>query len=44
MKSAVLLLALITLSACNTIEGAGQDIGKAGSAISNSAKKVEQKL
>jgi predicted small secreted protein len=44
MKTVALLIALVTLAACNTIEGAGQDIGKAGSAISNTAKEVEKKL
>ncbi|MFC0402345.1 entericidin A/B family lipoprotein [Paraburkholderia rhizosphaerae] len=28
-----------TLSACNTVSGAGQDISKGGNAITNSAEK-----
>ncbi len=44
MKTTILLIALFTLAACNTIEGAGEDIGKAGSAISSTAKNVEKKL
>ncbi|NWK55346.1 entericidin A/B family lipoprotein [Verrucomicrobiaceae bacterium N1E253] len=43
-KSTSILLALLGLSAlalssCNTIAGAGQDIQKAGNAISNSASR-----
>ena len=30
-----------TLSACNTIEGAGQDISKGGQAISGAARDVK---
>jgi predicted small secreted protein len=33
------LLAVLGLSACNTIEGMGKDISKAGDAIENTAKK-----
>ena len=32
-------LSMLTLSACNTVHGVGQDIEKAGEAISNAAKK-----
>jgi entericidin B len=35
------LLAVLGLSACNTIEGMGKDIGKAGSAIEDTAKKAK---
>ena len=39
MKILFALLALsFTLSACNTVEGAGKDIKKAGEAIEKSAK------
>ncbi len=38
MKSLLLIASLLTLTACATIEGAGQDISAAGSAISNAAK------
>ncbi|HEY4350737.1 MAG TPA: entericidin A/B family lipoprotein [Paraburkholderia sp.] len=31
-----------TLSACNTVSGAGQDISKGGQAISNSADKAKE--
>jgi predicted small secreted protein len=33
------LLAVLGLSACNTIEGMGKDISKAGDAIENTARK-----
>lgn len=42
--TALILCTLALLAACNTIEGAGQDINKAGSAISRTAKDVEEKL
>lgn len=32
------------LSACNTIEGAGEDVQAAGSAVSNSAEKTKNAL
>lgn len=35
----MLMLSVLGLSACNTIHGMGQDIEKAGEAISNAAKK-----
>ena len=35
----MLLVAMLGLSACNTINGLGQDLEKAGEAISNAAKK-----
>ncbi len=35
----VVTLSMLTLSACNTVHGMGQDIEKAGEAISNAAKK-----
>ena len=42
-KTLVALLALLvsafTLSACNTIEGVGKDLGKAGDKIEEAAKK-----
>ncbi|MCJ8139983.1 entericidin A/B family lipoprotein [Falsirhodobacter halotolerans] len=34
------ILALAALAACNTVEGAGQDISTAGSAISQSSREV----
>jgi entericidin B len=34
-----LLLITLTLTACNTLRGVGQDVQKAGTAIENAAKK-----
>jgi predicted small secreted protein len=39
MITVAALLAVLGLSACNTIEGMGKDISKAGDAIENTAKK-----
>ncbi len=38
-KLALLIIAALALSACNTIAGAGQDIQKAGETIEGAAKK-----
>ncbi len=39
MKLVLTLIALsFVLSACNTVEGAGKDLKRAGEAIENSAK------
>lgn len=50
-KRVSLLLALIvlgcttvTLAACNTTRGAGEDISAAGHAISNTAQNVKNKM
>lgn len=40
----VLAGVVITLSACNTTAGVGQDVSAAGRAVSNSAEKVKQGL
>lgn len=37
--TALLMLALLTLSGCNTVKGVGQDVQKAGSTIEGAAKK-----
>ena len=37
----LLLVGTVSLTACNTVSGAGQDISKGGQAISNSAEKHE---
>ncbi len=40
MKKALLLIAVaFTLVACNTVQGVGKDVQKAGSAVENAAKK-----
>jgi entericidin B len=36
--------AVMSLSACNTVKGAGQDISNTGTATSNTAAAVQQKL
>jgi len=36
---ALSLVAVVSLSACNTMRGLGQDVQKAGSAIEDAAKK-----
>ncbi len=36
--------AVLGLSACNTVNGAGKDISNAGTATSNTASTVQQKL
>ncbi len=47
-RALLLALALASLapmlSACNTTAGAGQDLGAAGRAVTNSADKVKQGL
>jgi predicted small secreted protein len=45
MKSlTIVMLASLALSACNTVQGVGKDLGKAGDAISHSAEKTKEKL
>ena len=39
LLSALGLVAVMGLSACNTLRGIGQDVQKAGSAIEDAAKK-----
>ncbi len=44
-KTLLLLLATaVTLSACNTFQGMGQDIQGAGEALSGSAEKTKEKI
>lgn len=38
------LLAMLALSGCNTIGGAGEDIGAAGEAMSDTAEDVEEEM
>jgi entericidin B len=35
---------ILALSACNTVHGAGKDISNAGTATSNAASSVQQKM
>ncbi|WP_298610156.1 entericidin A/B family lipoprotein [uncultured Thiothrix sp.] len=41
---ACLIPFLMTLSACNTIAGAGKDVAKAGKAIEKEAKDTKKKM
>lgn len=36
--------AALSLSACNTVNGAGKDVSNAGQATSNAASSVQQKM
>ena len=36
--------AILSLSACNTVNGAGKDVSNVGTATSNTATSVQQKL
>jgi predicted small secreted protein len=38
-KMIVLVLALLTLSACNTIQGIGKDVKKVGEVVETAGKK-----
>lgn len=46
MTSKILLViaAAMALAACNTMAGAGKDVSAAGTAVTNSADKVEKKM
>lgn len=47
MKKATVLIALaaaFALSACNTFEGMGRDIEKAGEGLSDTASKTKEKI
>ena len=37
-------LAAVTLTACNTVEGAGKDVSATGNAIHDTAKDVKNKM
>ena len=37
LTRALIVIALTALAACNTVEGIGQDLGKAGNAIADAA-------
>lgn len=38
------LLAVVTLAACNTISGAGEDVRDAGSAITDQAQETQSEM
>ena len=41
-KSALALIALLALAACNTMQGAGRDVSAAGNALTDEAQDAEQ--
>lgn len=43
-KFILALIALVTLSACNTMQGAGQDVSAAGDALTNEAQETQQEM
>ncbi|MCW3784770.1 entericidin A/B family lipoprotein [Defluviimonas salinarum] len=44
LRLALPLLALFALTACETVKGAGRDLGTAGDAISSTAQSVQSEL
>ena len=44
IRIALVLTAVLGLAACETVQGAGKDIQKAGTAITSSAKKVQSDM
>jgi predicted small secreted protein len=38
------VMALLTLAACNTMQGAGQDVSAAGEALSSEASEAESEM
>jgi len=40
-KMVLALVAVLALSACNTMQGAGQDVSAAGSALTDEAQEAE---
>ena len=44
MRIAAFLLVLLTLGACETVQGAGQDIGTAGDAITDASEDVQNDM
>ncbi len=43
-KTILMLVALSTLSACNTFEGLGKDVQNAGEALTGTAQKAKDEL
>lgn len=43
-KNLAVVLGFLTLSACATVQGAGQDISDAGEAITEQSREVEAEL
>jgi len=40
----LVVVATLSLAACNTMHGAGEDISSAGHAVSNTAEDTQQKM
>jgi len=43
-RISALLIGLLTLTACETVDGAGEDISNAGGAISDASKEVQDDI
>lgn len=41
---ALVLVAAVSLAACNTMQGAGKDISSAGDAVSDTAQDTQQQM
>jgi len=44
LAALILLVAMVGLSGCNTIEGAGKDIQSGGDAVSDTARDVKKEM
>lgn len=44
IRNSALIFGLVILAACETVQGAGQDISSAGNAIFNASNEVQQDL
>ncbi|MEO1407281.1 MAG: entericidin A/B family lipoprotein [Pseudomonadota bacterium] len=44
VKTVALMIILAAAAACNTVDGAGQDISAGGEAISDAAQDVQEEL
>ena len=44
MKKFMIIMALFAVSACNTIEGAGEDIEKGGEKVQETSREVKQDM
>ncbi|MGE0044764.1 MAG: entericidin A/B family lipoprotein [Hyphomonadaceae bacterium] len=44
LAALALVTGALSISACNTIQGAGEDVSAAGSAVTNAAEETEDEL
>lgn len=44
LSALLLLIACLTLPACNTIEGVGKDVQQGGESLENAARSTKEKL